>query len=120
MSNEIEPLDTASEVKMSSTGLPINLAAMLCYLFGFWGGIAFILLEKDSPFVKFHALQSIFAFVGLAVVGFLSPIVPFFGVLVSAACSLAAFLVWLVMLVKSFQGEEFKLPIVGALAADRV
>ena len=46
---------------MNSTkfGLPENIEAILCYLFGFISGIIFFVVERDNQFIKFHALQSI-------------------------------------------------------------
>src|ERR1041385_8379756 len=50
----------------SSSGLPETLAGGLCYL-GFWvTGLVFLVIDK-RPFVRFHAAQSIFTFVGLSV-----------------------------------------------------
>src|SRR5215217_2299502 len=43
----------------SSTGLDDNVASLLAYLFQFLGGLIFFLIEKDSRFVRFHAMQSI-------------------------------------------------------------
>ena len=49
----------------SSTGLDENVAGFLCYLFGFVTGIVFLVVEKESRFVKFHAMQSTITFLGL-------------------------------------------------------
>lgn len=44
---------------MTSLGIQENHEAVLAYLFGFISGGILLVLEKDSPFVKFHAIQSI-------------------------------------------------------------
>ncbi len=45
----------------SSTGMKPNTAGLLCYV-GWWiTGIIFVVIEKKSRFVKFHAWQSIMA-----------------------------------------------------------
>lgn len=46
----------------SSTGLSANVAGLLCYVAGWITGIVFVVLEKKSIFVKFHAWQSIITF----------------------------------------------------------
>ena len=46
----------------SSTGLDENIAGLLCYVLGWISGLVFLLLERDSNFVKFHAVQSIIVF----------------------------------------------------------
>jgi uncharacterized membrane protein len=44
----------------SSSGMQPNVAALLAYLFGWIGGLVFILIEKENKFVRFHAFQSLF------------------------------------------------------------
>lgn len=99
----------------SSTGLDANVAALLAYVLGWVTGLVFFLIEKDSTFVRFHALQSIYLSVavivaqtvaGIARLGFLVPLI-----------GLLAFGLWIVMLVQAYQGRWFKLPVVGDIAA---
>jgi uncharacterized membrane protein len=56
------------EKKRSSTGLDENVAGFLCYLFGFITGIVFLVVEKKSNFVKFHAMQSTITFLSLFII----------------------------------------------------
>jgi uncharacterized membrane protein len=46
----------------SSTGLSANVAGLLCYVALWVTGIVFVVWEKKSKFVKFHAWQSIITF----------------------------------------------------------
>ena len=46
----------------SSTGLSDNVAGLLCYVALWVTGIVFLVWEKKSTFVKFHAWQSIMTF----------------------------------------------------------
>ncbi len=46
----------------SSTGLDENVAGLLCYVLGWVSGLVFFLIEKESKFVKYHAMQSIVVF----------------------------------------------------------
>jgi len=61
-SEEEVKVESKAEVKSeSSTGMQPNTAGLLCYL-GWWiTGIIFVVIEKKSRFVKFHAWQSIMA-----------------------------------------------------------
>jgi uncharacterized membrane protein len=70
--------------------------------------------------VRFHAMQSTLLFTGIVLVDILLQIVPLLGALlvVFIVIPLSAFL-WLFMMFKAYQGEEFKLPLVGQMAADR-
>ena len=105
----------------TSTGLDANVAAALSYLVGFVTGLIFLLVEKESKFVRFHAMQSTLVFVGIVLVNILLNLVPFLGALVAVfiVIPLSAIL-WLLLMFKAYQGEEFKLPLVGQMAADRI
>jgi len=102
----------------SSTNLDENVAGLLCYLATFVTGIIFIILEKKSKFVRFHAMQSIVFFLGIWIVGFVVDYVPFIGGLISLLLSLFGFIMWIVFMVKAYQHEYFKLPVVGQIAED--
>jgi len=54
--------DAAKSEAESSTGLSANVAGLLCYVALWVTGIVFLVWEKKSIFVKFHAWQSIMTF----------------------------------------------------------
>jgi uncharacterized membrane protein len=119
----------------SSTGLDENIAALLAYVFGWVSGLVFFLLEKDSKLVRFHAMQSILFCVVVAVLGIALWIVTFLFVLVAAMVpdvmeslfglfatliwlvfSIAGLIAWILCVVRAYQGQFFKLPIIGNMA----
>jgi uncharacterized membrane protein len=106
-------MENQSEPAGSSTGLDENLAGLLCYLLGFITGIVFLVIEKQSSFVRFHAMQSTFTFVGLFILSIVVGVIPLMGRLIAAIIPLVSLVVWILMMVKAYQGERFKLPIVG-------
>jgi len=103
-----------------------NVAGALCYVAGLITGIVFLALApyNQSKFVRFHAFQSIFfnvAFVGLWIVemvlGFILPwglhvIISLFGLVLW----LGFMIVWILLMVKAYQNQKFKLPVIGQLA----
>jgi len=93
------------------TGLPKNTAAALSYVLGWVTGLIFLLIEKDS-FVRFHAAQSIVVFGILTVI----VLIPGIGLLIAPLALIVGFVLWLVLIFKAYQGEEFKLPWVGNVA----
>jgi len=97
----------------TASGLDENLAGLLCYVFGFITGVIFLLIEKDNRFVRFHALQSIFVSVAIFVLNIALNLIPFLGFLLSSLLMIAALVVWIVLMVKAYQGQRFKLPIIG-------
>jgi len=109
-----------AHTEKTSTGFDANVAAALSYLVGFVTGIIFLLLEKDNKFVRFHAMQSTLVFIGIVLIDILLQMVPILGALVVifVVIPLSAIL-WLVLMFKAYQGEQFKLPLVGQMAADR-
>ena len=115
----------------ASTGMSNNVAGLLCYVVGWITGLIFLLIEpyKNDKFVRFHAFQSIFfnvgligVYIALAIVGAVLGIVtkglsivlmgPLFMLL-----WLAVLAVWIVLMVKAYNNQTFKLPIIGDLAA---
>jgi uncharacterized membrane protein len=103
----------------SSTGLDANLAAACTYLLGFVSGIVFLVIEKDSRFVKFHAVQSTVTFLVLTIVWRVSwwlPGVWWIVFILSPFIGLAILILWFLLMYKAYQGEKFKLPIAGDIA----
>lgn len=90
-------------------GMPKNTKAALCYV-GVWvTGLIFLLIEKEDKFVRFHAMQSLVAFAGLTIL----TMVPLIGWILSPLIMILGFILWLVCIIKAYQGERFKLPGVG-------
>ena len=100
----------------SSTGLPENIAGLLCYALGWISGLVFYLIEKQSDFVKYHATQSIIVFGALTLAGIASGAVPFIGALLAPLLSLLAFALWIILMIRAFQHRRYKLPWAGDLA----
>ncbi len=106
-------------------GIAENVAGLLCYVLGWVTGIIFLLIDK-RPFVKFHAAQSIVVFGGLTVLRiamvFLHGIVGYgvigwgFLGMISLLIGLLGLALWILLMVKSYQHEMFKLPIAAPIA----
>lgn len=95
-----------------STGVEANVAGLLCYV-GWWiSGLVFILIEKKDKSVRFHAMQSIIVFgilhLALIILGW----IPIIGALLGLLC----LVLWIILMVKAYQGDKYKLPWAGNLA----
>ncbi len=100
----------------SSTNLEPNIAGLLCYL-GFWiSGLVFLILEQKNRFVRLHALQSIILFGTLTVAGTLLTQIPFIGGFFGAVIGILIFVFWILLMVKAYQGQWFKILLAGDLA----
>jgi uncharacterized membrane protein len=119
----------------ATSGLSENAAATLSYVLGWLTGIIFYLIDR-RPYVRFHAAQSIVTFGGLhivrAVVGMMFGIGMWWGdsgfghfgggfglgIMLLALLGLLTFVLWIVCMIKAYQGERFMVPIAGNIAAN--
>ncbi len=99
----------------SSTGLEENVAGFLCYLLWFVTGIVFLVVERESRFVKFHAKQSTITFLVLFVILLLIGWIPVIGAMVW----ILSLVLWLLLMIKALQGKRYSLPIVGKMATEK-
>lgn len=102
----------------SSTGIEANLAGALCYLVWFISGIALLVIEKESTFVRFHALQSTLLFLPVFVVISVLLAIPLIGWLLAYLLWIASLVLWLILMFKAYAGERFKLPYIGNIAEE--
>lgn len=100
----------------TSTGLQPNAAALLSYLLGFITGIVFFVIEKENKFVRFHAMQSIVTFGALFVLQMALAFIPVIGWVLTPIIGIATFILWIILMIKAYQGESFKLPVAGDIA----
>ena len=96
-------------------GLKKETAGALAYVLGPVTGVIFLILGGKDSYVKFHAVQSIVVFVALFLLQsvlsmtlILLPLVPLVGIV--------SFVLWLVLIYKAWQGEEWEVPVLGKVA----
>ena len=107
------------EIK-TSTGMNQNVAGLLCYLAGWITGLIFFLIEKENRFVRFHAMQSIITFGSLTVLFMILGFIPFVGWMLMPILAVLQLILWIVLMVKAYQGQLFKLPMVGDMAEKNI
>jgi len=108
-----------ADQKKSATGLDPKIAAVLCWILAPLSSIIFIFIEKDDKFVKFHAWQSLFwGIIAIVISIVLSTILSFTVILICCApfSFLLPFIVTIVGAVKAYNGEMWKLPVIGDIA----
>jgi uncharacterized membrane protein len=109
----------------TSLGLEENFEAVLCYLFIWFSGLFFYFVEDKNRFIRFHAIQSILVFLPLTILAWIFG--GFFGVFnygpgwyffawISWLFWVLVIIMWLVLMVKAYQMQQYKLPIVGDIA----
>ena len=117
MSDEQQAAPTSTKTGM---GLEQNVAGMLCYLAGWITGLIFFLMEKENRFVRFHAMQSLITFAGITVLYLVLGFIPIVGWILVPLLGLAQLGLWVLLMVKAYQGESFKLPVVGDIAEKQI
>lgn len=111
----------------TSMGLDPKLAGLLSYILGIVTGLIFFLVEKTNQVVRFHAAQSIVFSAFTIVLWIVLMIVTavLYSIswtmgnlfnLVTMLIWLGLFIVWIVLLVKGYSGEKWKLPVLGDMA----
>jgi uncharacterized membrane protein len=116
----------------TSSGIQANMAGLLSYLAGWITGLIFFLVEKDNKFVRFHAMQSIIVFGAFSALGIVISVLvslaiaihayfllPLLGLL-STLMWLFALILWIILMIKAYQGEKFKLPIASEIAEKNI
>jgi uncharacterized membrane protein len=117
--------DGGPKGKTALGGLDANLAAALGYPIGIIA-IIMIIIEKQNRFARFHALQSLLLIatwivvaivlgIFISILSMISSYLGFFGLLFPLL-----WLLWFGALIfcayKAYQGEWFKLPVIGDMA----
>ena len=129
-----------SATPSTGSGLDPKIAAALSYI---WiVGLIFFFIEKENRFVRFHAVQSIiFGIASMVIIGVLAVLAVILtfafsiggavvGGGIGALIHLVVWLIWLIFwllwlafliglilaAVKAYQGQKYKLPIVGNMA----
>ncbi len=104
-------------------GLEDNVAGALAYV-TIIPAIVFLVLEPFNRrrFVRFHSFQCIFfaiAWTALWICLSFIAHIPFLGwatLLIWPLVSLVGFVIWLILVLKAYQGQMFKLPVIGDMA----
>jgi uncharacterized membrane protein len=107
----------------TQSGLSENVAGLLCYLLGWITGLIFFLTDK-RPFVRFHAAQSIVVFGGLMVIRIVLSMLFISGGLAGFSAgagilwlvSIVGLVLWILLMVKAYQGEKYRIPLAADLA----
>jgi uncharacterized membrane protein len=122
-SQGLAPVPAGTVAASPTEGLAENVAGLLCYVVGWITGIIFLLIDK-RPFVRFHAAQSIVVFgaltvfrIGLGIMIGSGGLIGFgLWAAVSLLISLVGLVLWILLMIKAYQHELFKVPIAAGIA----
>jgi uncharacterized membrane protein len=123
-----QPASGTPAAPSAQSGLSEHTAALLSYVLGWITGLIFFLIDS-RPFVRFHAAQSLVTFGGLHIIRIaLGAVFGFgwwyyggwanlgIGALLIGCLGLLSLVLWVVCMVKAYQGVRFKVPVAGDIA----
>lgn len=115
---------TAAAPKPAAVGgMADNVAGMLAYI-TIIPPIIFLVLDpyNKNRFVRFHSFQNLFFYVAwfilwiaLVFIGHI-PVLGWLTILFWPVFGLGGFVLWIVLLLKAYQGQMWKLPVIGDMA----
>lgn len=111
------PPGTVATVPAAS-GLADNVAGMLAY-FTIIPAIIFLVVApyNQNRFIRFHAFQSLFFCIAWMVIHYaLWFALPYFLWALWSLIDLAGFVLWLLLVIKAYQGQKWKVPVIGDIA----
>jgi uncharacterized membrane protein len=120
------PVPAPIQTSAPQSQMAENVAGLLCYLLGWVTGLIFYFIDK-RPFVRFHAAQSIVVFGGLNIITYV--LAAFWGVALFTTgvagfsmgyalfrlVQLVGLILWVLLMVKAYQGDRFRVPIAADL-----
>jgi len=112
------PAGTPAYVAAPATSaLSDNIAGMLAYV-TIIPAIIFLLVPpyNRNRFVRFHSFQCIFLAIAWIILHFAIAILPFVHFMLWSLLSLVGLVLWIVLLLKAYQGQMWKFPVVGDIA----
>jgi uncharacterized membrane protein len=112
----------------TSTGVDPRLSSLLCYTAWWVSGLIFLIIEQQHRDVRFHAAQSLILFGGLSAIIATLSLLSVAMLMVSGGAFQAArvlvylvwtgaVIIWLVLMYRTYQGQTWRVPIAGDLAA---
>ena len=100
----------------TSIGLEENVAGALCYLLTWFSGLIILLLERENKTVRFHALQSLILFLGLHIIIIVISWIPLVNFVVVSLLTILGIILWVVLIVQTWKGQQVKIPGVSDIA----
>lgn len=108
---------TSPTPQVNSSIIDPKIGGLLAYLLGFISGLVLYLISQDK-YIRFHAMQSIIFSLGCSVLFMIIGYIPVIGML-TPILWLGWAVVWIILMIKTYQGEKYKLPVIGDFAEQK-
>ncbi len=101
-----------AENNKQTSSIPQGIAGLLAYFVPLFGGLFFLIIEKENKLIRFHAAQSILLWIVFIILAIIFVWIPFLNFLVGAIM----LLVWIFIMFQALIERMFELPVIGDIA----
>jgi uncharacterized membrane protein len=101
-----------TDINKQTSSIPRGIAGLLAYFIPFFGGLFFLIIEKENRLIRFHAVQSILLWIVFIVLAAIFSLIPFVNVLVYVFI----LAVWVFAMYQALMERMYELPIIGELS----
>lgn len=105
--------DLANPSKKGRAGLTESLVSIICYLGAFIAGTLVLKLSKQNAYIRFNAAQSTIFTTAVIVLALGLNIFPVIGSLLSLIVAIGGVGLWVIMIIKAYKHEDFRIPVIS-------
>ena len=108
-----ENQDLASPSRNKRAGLTESLVSIICYLGAFIAGTLVLKLSKQNAYIRFNAAQSTIFTTAVIVLALGLNVFPVIGSLLSLIVAIGGVGLWVIMIIKAYKHEDFRIPVIS-------
>ncbi len=95
-----------------TSSIPRGIAGILAYFIPFFGGLFFLIIEKENRLIRFHAVQSILLWVVFVVLAAIFGWIPIINILLI----IIILAIWVFIMYQALMERMYELPVIGKIA----
>ena len=101
-----------AEQNKQTSSIPQGIAGLLAYFIPFFGGLFFLIIEKENRLIRFHAVQSILLWIVFIILAAIFSWIPIINILLY----LIILAIWIFAMYQALMERMYELPIIGELS----
>ncbi|HUV36478.1 MAG TPA: hypothetical protein VMX58_06030 [Patescibacteria group bacterium] len=95
-----------------TSSIPPGIAGLLAYFIPFFGGVFFLIIEKENRLIRFHAVQSILLWIVFVILAAIFSWIPIINLLLY----LVILAIWIFAMYQALMERMYELPIIGEIS----
>lgn len=101
-----------TDTDKQTSSIPRGIAGLLAYFIPFFGGLFFLIIEKENRLIRFHAVQSILLWIVFIVLAAIFVWIPIINVLLT----IIILAIWVFAMYQALMERMYELPIIGEIS----